>query len=235
MRDLYQVLPDIVFQMLGIGMALAAFLPALVYQYSESLISKIDDSYFKENDIKKILSFVFAVDFILSQSIFLVIFSGLSGIVIYLISTNNIISETLGCGLIGMYLVYGGVVILSCRVIRKHSEAGLKKIWGKISVYKNVWLWILIIYILSSIVFSSLYLYFYNRKCANSLQWLNFILVCSSALLIIAGTCWIAPIIQYRPIMTIIKLSSERNKIPVCELKQYFNSLEEREKKEEKS
>lgn len=201
------LIPGIAFQLLAIAMGLAAFLPALAYSYSKGLLEDFQDAQKDrsnyDNLIENIFSFIYAVDFILTQSIFLVIFSGASGVIIYWVSTEALPTVIAGILLIITYIIYSIVIRKSFRQMKYFiKEEAFKKRWPEITRYKCVWLCIAIVHILSSISFSILFIC--NKDCANRGIWLNFIIGFTVWWLIFAATIWIVPITKYKPLMCIM-------------------------------
>jgi hypothetical protein len=201
-------IPDIAFQLLAIAMALAAFLPALVYSYSKGLLEEFQKEHNQQGEDRllydNIFSFIYAVDFILTQSIFLVIFSGASGVIIYWVSTGALHAVIAGILLINSYLVYAGIIIWSIIKIErliKNKTIKIKEKWPEVGCYRFVWLCIVTFHILSSISLSILFIYY--QRCANKVVWLNWIIGLTVWWLIFAATIWIIPIIQYSPLMHI--------------------------------
>jgi len=198
-------------------MALAAFLPALVYTYSKGILEYLDepDKAVKLSlEVKKdIFSFIYAVDFILTQSIFLVIFSGASGVVIYLVSTKVLMPVASGIILIFIYILYGAVIVWSVFSIKALIEKNnLKSKWREIACYRCVWLILATFHILSSILFSALFIFYNNCYgfCLKKVMWLHLIIGFSVWWLIFAATIWIIPIIQYAPLMKIANSSMDK-------------------------
>ncbi len=209
MEEKINLVSSIAFELLVIAMALAAFLPALVYTYSMGILEYLDEPD-KAIEIspevrKDIFSFIYAVDFILTQSIFLVIFSGASGVIIYWVSTRALHAVIAGILLINSYLVYAGIIIWSIIKIErliKNKTIKIKEKWPEVGCYRFVWLCIVTFHILSSISLSILFIYY--QRCANKVVCLNWIIGLTVWWLIFAATIWIIPIIQYSPLMHII-------------------------------
>lgn len=84
------MVPNISYQLLGLAMALASFLPALLYSYAKDFLDERDgindiNAYkkYKNNAI----GFVYSIDIILTQSIIFVLFSILYSIIVFLGTT----------------------------------------------------------------------------------------------------------------------------------------------------
>lgn len=266
------LMPQMAFQFLAIAMALAAFLPALVYSYVKELVDELEQSHeeygtaekrykkyeikYKEaeknndsykNEIKtqfheiekwfksvekkfnsvevSIPGFVYVVDFIVTQSMALVIFSAFVGITIYFSSlwTRNwlyfgmaLIME-ICCYLIFLIWSYRqinmakeDVLIRYWKTIKKDVEKKQEKIRG-FEFYRNLWFifttilfWIIIYCAVdfiaqhySTLSPAQLKAFYMNQGCLP----LHIILGTLSLALIVYATSWLIPLIDYRPLM----------------------------------
>jgi len=246
------------FQFLAIAMALAAFLPALVYSYVKELVDELEQSHEEldkakednkkiqkdasltddekeksENKLKKIEEkfnsledsiprFVYVVDFIVTQSMALVIFSAFVGITIYLSSfspekywlTSSI------CLFLELF-VYALFSLGSYFLINTYQKTILIKYWstGKIrgfECYRNIWIAFTanLVIILSRFSFD----YFMLNSSALGVEDirklylhqasfpLHVILGVLSLSLILYATSWLLPLISYKPLMGRVNL-----------------------------
>ncbi len=138
------LVPQISFQFLAIAMALAAFLPALMYSYVKGLVDELEqsfdefhnnsDSVYDDIDNKaeinnkyekiktNIPKFVYAVDLIVTQSMVLVFFSGFVGVTIYLSSLITDYWNSWGIVLIIETVLYGFFILWSYRRINTYKN-----------------------------------------------------------------------------------------------------------------
>lgn len=196
-------IPGVALQLLGIAMALAAFLPALAYSYSKGLLEDLDIYRNKITNYlclkKRVESFIRAVDFILTQSIIIVIFSGLSGVIIFWGTSHTIPKLFTVLLLVLTYVAYSIVTTWSYTQIRTLIiEKKFEEKWPKIKKYRNVWLGVIIFHILSCLVLTILYAF-----CEPSTLhvYLNILIGLTIWWLIFAATVWIFPIVHYSPLM----------------------------------
>ncbi len=231
--------PEISFQFLAIAMALAAFLPALVYSYVKELVDELEQTFteFKKPNSKKkkkfdsikenITRFVFAIDMILTQSMILVAFSGLIGIIIYLSSFMIEYWLAFGIALIVIMFIYIGSLIWSWRKINLYQATFnlhwkgkyIKDLNGK-SKWLFGWkfyrtLWVILTGLLSTIILICAMYYTYIQQnnsflCAEQIKDLyfkkgyvplNIILSVLTLSLIMAAISWLIPLIHYTPLM----------------------------------
>lgn len=201
---------QISFQLLVITIALAAFLPALVYTYSYNLLKEVKNVTAQSKN--NMISFVLSLDFILTQSMFLVLVSGLAGVTIFISagyqSKQGII--TTGILLIVWYFLYFWITIGYSNCKMKQDKEYLNKQWPAWKKYRLIWLFVVLAHILSSIIFSILYIC--NWPSTNRSLWLAWILGTSSWWLIFAATIWIVPLIQYSPLMHIMESTMKKPK-----------------------
>jgi hypothetical protein len=104
---------DGAFQFLAIAIALASFLPGLVYSYAKGLVDEMDVSPWKDkstkdtlklplvdpsgHNLKNEISFLYSVDLILTQAIMLVMWVAPVGIGIYLITIESQSPASMNC------------------------------------------------------------------------------------------------------------------------------------------
>lgn len=220
------LIPQLSFQLLAIAMALAAFLPVLIYTYAKDLLrdivtiaelirendSKLEDikdteeknrllKKHKELDDRKkrITSFLYSIDLIVTQSIFLVLLVAFEGLVIYIQSITQLSVHITSILLIILYIIYFYKPFrYSFNYIFTLSDI-IKKNWTDYQKYQKTWLGLIIFYIGTSVTLIILHLF------NVWLYSLFMILAFSTVYLLISACIWIFPLIQYSPLQASIE------------------------------
>ena len=78
-------IPTIVFGILGLSITIATFLPALVYSYNKDLLTNLIKPKFEKKQAvwRRVISFIFTNDLLLTQSMIQVFFSSIYAILIF--------------------------------------------------------------------------------------------------------------------------------------------------------
>lgn len=208
-------LPEIVFQLLAIAMALAAFLPALIYSYSKDLLDELEQCFEHTAHINvskelveftnNIPKFVFAVDLIVTQSIILVIFSAFLGITIFFSTLIPHRGIYIGVALIILSIFYAFRLYLSYKQITEMKNC-FELFWKDDEdqigwkTYRLRWIIFTILVFLTILAFSILFMceicknvhwhsvFNCMKAYKNGCKWLNFIVGSLTFFLILSAT-----------------------------------------------
>jgi hypothetical protein len=213
MESNVDLVPSCAFQLLAIAMALAAFLPALVYSYSRSLLEELARKGDGGKDLrKKVIPFVLAMDFILTQSVFLVIYSGTSGVIIFLAVTHEWHPGEYGTALLAAWLVYCflTLIVSNIGISKTNKKLVFDLNWLEWKKYRLGWLVLVLAYLCLSFYLS--YRSIVDWPCENAARWFIYLIGISTWLLIIAATIWIVPLSQYKPLQNIMSPFLDRDK-----------------------
>ena len=117
---------------MGIAIAIATFIPTLIYGYARNLIDDIKDGKgrkpIKEEEARKIAGFIFAIDLLVTQTMALVIVTSLSGLWTYIsfllgVQLYKHLCSVYSIGIIVLFISY---LILLCKSNYQFRE-NLKK------------------------------------------------------------------------------------------------------------
>jgi len=198
----------ILFTFLSIAMVLASFIPMLAYSYIKGLFEEINKGINKgnhhnlnvKNVAESVFNFYYAMDFLVGQSILLVMTSAILGMVVYLsVPNEQILSlEKSFLLLIFIYLIYAFLSLgVSFYLIVRYRKNVWKDIWKF-----TLWFYILIIFYIS---FAFYWILKIPDCCIESYKWLISV---TSAFLIFWACSWFIPASKYQPLEQIRKIIS---------------------------
>lgn len=208
-------MPEVTYGILGLSITIATFLPALVYSYSEGLLAGLMKPKMEENEDvwKRIISFIFTNDLILTQSMIQVFFSALYGVLIFtsfiVEGTNPYLYIVLFTfpALLFLFLHWSYAYFYSGKKIDdfKTYEIESKKIIEYWVSYPYITKWWKIFTLINLSVTSALSLYiFYIQNDLFAFFTINdakiFFICFLSVILISYSVSWLIPLILHRPL-----------------------------------
>lgn len=208
-------MPEVTYGILGLSITIATFLPALVYSYSEGLLSGLMKPKL-ENDEKvwqRIISFIFTNDLILTQSMIQVFFSALYGVMIFTSFIVEIPNPYLNIflftfpALLFLFSHWSYAYYYSKRKINdfKNYKIESRNVVDYWVSYKYISKWWQRFTLINLAITSSLILYiFYIQKDLFDFFKINdakIFLICFLSIILIAySVSWLIPLILHRPL-----------------------------------
>ncbi|MCD4747686.1 MAG: hypothetical protein K8R58_15430 [Bacteroidales bacterium] len=217
MNDTTDIIKNI-FNLLAISTSVAAFLPALVYSYFTTFTTKMVEQIENKPDfissneeskdwVKKIVSFSYAIDLILTLIIFLIFFTSINSLVLYIhaykleeywLITLLITLWSFFCLMTILFFIYS---LRSYRKARKYVVY-----WEKRCIYTVILFSLILIYAIIEVWFSIRICKGWGSVEDNQL-WMVSI---STFMIVLSVVLWIVPIFSYRPLVSEINKAIDK-------------------------
>lgn len=207
-------LPDITFGILGLSITIATFLPALVYSYSKDLLKGLMYPKMESDEKiwKRVISFIFTNDLILTQSMIQVFFSAVYGLLIFASFIINFESQWHIFIFTFPSLFF---LFLQCSYAFKYSRKKIdnftkstnkiKEYWSSYSFVTNWWkrFAILNLSITSICIFFIFYIRYFLGISNNNdyIVYFKLFFVCFLSIVLIAyAVSWLIPLVLHQPL-----------------------------------
>ncbi len=202
-----------IFNLLAISTSVAAFLPALVYSYYSGFTIKMIDNIrnrtYKitnedhKNKVETIVGFSLSLDLILSMIIFLILFTSLSNLMLYIFTKNA------GLYLLIIINILWFLYLIFSLYLWRHSfevTKSISKHWKFRKRFIHITFLTMIAYSLIELILSLILSCGICKGCSVDIKGIELWMVSTSTIMIIISSIsWIFPLFIYRPLFTEIK------------------------------